>query len=280
MPPADSSAPPPAPGGPPAANATPTDVVRREELERALSEIDRLMRETKDHATTRSTAERQAADLQTLRKYHEKAHAEIEKLKAEKAVLAAEKETMSKRAAAALEDRRRREKAEADAEKLKHETRKFESEKVALEKKVADQEALKAAHEQALAEVARLKEEVKRLEARAGGIPDVATPRLSAASVLPETKAMPAVPPAGAAPETLPMPPIDLGEPGRPVEKKSNAPAVSGAHASSAPEAGDRIKYKCAGCDRKLGAPPEFAGTFGTCRFCGHRMQVPLKSSR
>lgn len=252
----DSSSPLPTPGGPPAAEATPTDVVRREELQRALSEIDRLTRETREHATTRSTAERQAADLQTLRKFHEKAHAEIEKLKAEKAVLAAEKESMSKRAAAALEDRRRREKAEADAEKLKHETRKFESEKVALEKQVADQEALKTAHEQALAEVARLKEEVKRLEARAGGIPDVATPRLSAASVLPETKAMPALPPV------------------------ETAAAASGTHKSGAPEAGDRIKYTCAGCDRKLGAPPEFAGTFGTCRFCGHRMQVPLKSSR
>lgn len=270
MTPPDSSELPPVPGGPAAPGATPTDVVRREELERALSEIDRLTRETKEHAATRSTAERQAADLQTLRKFHEKAHAEIEKLKTEKAVLTAEKEAMAKRAEAALEDRRKREKAEAEAERLKHETRRFETEKVALEKKLAEQEALKVAHEKALAEVARLQEALKRLEARP------VTP--GSGSQLPETKAMPALP----APETIPMPPFSLEEPSAPAKKESRPPATapSGTQANAAPEAGGRIKYTCVGCDRKLGAPPEFAGTYGTCRFCGHRMQVPLKSSR
>lgn len=214
----------PVPGAPASPPVTPTDVVRREELERALAEIDRLTRDAKDHAATRSTAERQAADLQTLRKFHEKAHAEIEKLKIEKATLAAEKADLQKKAAAAVEERRKREQAEAELERVKHELAALAAEKVAQVKKAAE-----------------------------GGS-------------APLKEAAPAPGRAAHADTGLPTPAIMTA----PEAKKSDAPAT----------ADNRIRYLCAGCGKKMATPPEFAGTFGTCRFCGHRMQVPAKSTR
>jgi hypothetical protein len=298
------------PTPPPVPPPVPDPAQGRMDLERALAEVERLSQDAKQHAATKSTAERQAADLSTLRKFHEKAHSEIERLKSDKAMLAAEKEAMQKQVSEAVTDRRKREQAEADAERLKHETRRFEGEKVVLEKKVAELESLKGAHEKALAEIERLKSRVQELEA-AGSRPPKATeehsgelfpqpptPKLPFGGVLPETQAMPpflgetvGMPPRGPAPETLPMPqveaPPDLKPPPpRAAEKKSNVPAVasSGTHKSEGGsekvEAPGRIKYSCIGCSRKLGAPAEFAGTYGTCKFCGHRMKVPLTSTR
>lgn len=217
----------PAPGAPASPPATPTDVVRREELERALAEIDRLTRDARDHAATRSTAERQAADLQTLRKFHEKAHAEIEKLKMEKATLAAEKADLQKRAAAAVEERRKREQAEAELERVKHELKALAAERESAAKKATE----------------------------GGGALQVPGRGAQEETGLPTPAIMAAPSGPGAAPVA---------------GKKSDVPAA----------ADNRIRYACAGCGKKLATPPEFVGTFGTCRFCGHRMQVPAKSTR
>ncbi|KAF0245047.1 MAG: Response regulator receiver [Planctomycetota bacterium] len=270
LPPADS-----APGAPP----------QRLDLEKALAEVERLSLESKDHAATKSTAERQAADLTTLRKFHEKAHSEIERLKQEKAMLTSEKEYMLKQVSEAATDRRKRERAEADTERLKFEVKRVEGEKAALEKKLAEAEAVRAVQKKSLEEMDRLNRRVQELEAAAAAkdaseersgelFPQTQTPRLAFGAALPDTQVMPPCLPetpgeavAGAKPDTLPMPATD------PLPLKAAPEAAKG-------EAPGRIRYNCVGCSRKLGAPPEFAGTYGTCKFCGHRMKVPLTSTR
>ncbi|MEK7465837.1 MAG: hypothetical protein AAB074_00360 [Planctomycetota bacterium] len=284
--------PPPVPPSPAPGNPAPEAPAPRFDLETALAEVERLSLDAKQHAATKSTAERQAADLSTLRKFHEKAHSEIERLKNDKAILAAEKENMLKQVAEAVTDRRRREQAEADAERMKHETRRYEGEKLSLEKKVAESDALRASLEKATAEVERLKRRVGELEAAGPGAKDGAgehsgelfpqppTPRLPFKAALPETQVMPPyLPETSRAPDFVPEPPPAAPPP--PV-RKSNPPATakSGTHASGASEVPGRIRYSCVGCSRKLGAPADFAGTYGTCKFCGHRMKVPLASTR
>jgi DNA-directed RNA polymerase subunit RPC12/RpoP len=206
---------------------------------------------------------------------------------------------MLKQVAEAATDRRKREHAEADAERLKFDVKRIEAEKAAIEKKLAESEAARASQLKALEEMDRLKRRVQELEAAGAAAATVAaqdksgelfpqppTPRVAFGPALPETQVMPPILPGNAAapgPETLPMPAEEA--PPAPAEKKSNAPAAAAAHKSGPPqaakgEAPGRIRYHCVGCSRKLGAPPEFAGTYGTCKFCGHRMKVPLQSTR
>jgi len=280
------------------ADSAPEAPPQRLDLEKALAEVERLSLESKDHAATKSTAERQAADLTTLRKFHEKAHSELERLKHDKAMLTAEKENMLKQVADATTDRRKREHAEADAERLKFEVKRIEGEKVALEKKLAEAEAVRAVQKKSLEEMDRLNRRVQELEAAAAAkdasdersgelFPQAQTPRLPFGAALPDTQVMPPCLPAeaatGAQPDSLPLPETDplprKAASSPPAEKKSSPPATASPETVKG-EAPGRIRYNCVGCSRKLGAPPEFAGTYGTCKFCGHRMKVPLTSTR
>lgn len=207
------------------------DSVPRAELEKALSDVERLARE---HAQTRSTAERQATDLASLRKFHEKALGQVERLKTEKGVLEAEKEELEKKLASALAAQREAESALSEARKLELDVRRLEGEKEALEKQIA--------------------------ELRAARVVPPPPPPLA------ETKEM-AVLPAQGTPEWEKL-------------SQKEPPKAEPAPASGKPAQGSMIKYLCEKCGRKLGAPPGFAGSFGTCRHCGHRGKVPLQSTR
>lgn len=298
---------------PPAVPPQPAPEGKFHDLESALAELERLTKESREHAATRSTAERQAADLSTLRKFHEKAHAEIEKLRSENAVLAAEKERMAKQVAEAVQMRRNFEATRAEADKQGREVKRLEGENAALEKKLADLEkktselakkaaeadALRKAREDALAELNRLTQEQGERAPSAATVPmpddllDAAQVPFVPANPLAETRAMPPIPEESLErPPSIPMiEPLKTAQlPPQPEWPAKPAPKVVGGSSASLPsqqkdlEAPDaapsRIKYFCEGCKRKLGAPPEFAGTFGTCKFCGHRGQVPVKSTR
>jgi hypothetical protein len=273
----------PEPAGPAAETAPERNTAAvRADLERALAEVDRLSQEARDHARTRSTAERQAADLASLRKFHEKALAQVERLTMEKGVLAAEKGTLEKQLADAMAAKRAAEQERADAEKALGEARKVAAEKAALEKKLAELQAQKPAAPAPppLASAALFTAPTTALPATAEFVPDrIAEPPPSGGlldvpdALLDEALAtIASAPPPGGESPPLACP--------HPLAETKEMPVIPVPPASAGTGKIDKIRYLCAGCGRKLGAPPEFAMTFGTCRFCGHRQQVPASSTR
>ncbi|MBI2921008.1 MAG: hypothetical protein HYY18_07985 [Planctomycetes bacterium] len=232
---------------------------------------------------TKSGAERAAADLATLRKFHEKARGEVDRLTRERGVWEAEKAALEKRVVEAIAARRGHEQAQADLERARRETERLLAEKAGLERQVAGAAALQVELEKALAEIERLKKELGEL--RSGEIESAGTAALPSAAAIGmmETREMAVLPdrsvPAPAAPPPQPPPqPSPQPPPQSSPQPRPSAPPVPRPPSSASP--GERIRYVCEGCGRKLGAPPEFIGTFGTCRFCGHRGQVPAKSTR
>lgn len=223
--------------------------------------------------TTTSAAERQAADLAALRKFHEKARGEVDRLTREKGVWEAEKAALEKRVMDAITARRGHEQVQADLERVRRENERLVAEKAALERQVAGAAALQEELEKALSEIERLKHELD--ERRSGEIEneEASAPPSAAAIGMMETREMAVLPDRSVREPVPPPPAAPPAPPSRPA-----APPVPRLPSSAA--SGERIRYVCEGCGRKLGAPLEFVGTFGTCRFCGHRGKVPAKSTR